>query len=327
MTKKALLAGVMFAAGGILAASLAVYASMSDSDTPRPRNGSWSINNWVPGDSVHLTMEQRTMTSRWSWSDTQALADLKGLTREQMRSTGSTPVAFTLMRDAGTFTFEGTFKLGIGKGTFGFAPDAAYAAKLTALGYDPVTPDTQWEMALRDVSIAFAEEVRGAGLKGVVTSKDLVRFIDHGVRLEFLREIASAGFTGLSGENVIRLRDHGVDGAYLRGLKASGYPEFSADDLVQMRDHGVEPAYVGALKQSGYPILAADDLVRLHDHGVPSKLAAGAVTAGYGNVSVEELIRLHEHGIDSGYMAKVASAGFGQLSVEQIVKLHDHGVD
>jgi hypothetical protein len=316
----------LHARAAVIGAAIVVACVAAGASETQPRNGTWKINNWIPGDSVHLTLKQRTLTSRWEYSENQPLADLKGLTKAQLRS-ASADVKFTMARDAGSFVFEGSVNLGIGSGTFSFVPDATFASKLAALGYDAITPETQFAMALRGMTIAFAEGVRGAGLSGDITSNDLVRFVDHGVDLQMLREIAAAGYTGLSGDDVVSFRDHGVNGAYLRGLKSSGYPQFFAADIVRMHDHGVDPAYVTGLKDSGYTTLEADDIIRLRDHGVDNRFVSGVVRAGYGHISVEELIRLRDHGVDSEYMQRIQSAGFGTLTVEQIVKLRDHGVD
>src|SRR4029450_1247602 len=97
--------------------------------------GAWSLNNWIPGSSVHLTMKHASGSSRWVWSTDHPVSDLRGLTREQLRSASAT-VKFTMERDAGTFEFEGSMMLGLGSGDFRFRPDPTFTDKLVALGYE-----------------------------------------------------------------------------------------------------------------------------------------------------------------------------------------------
>ena len=65
---------------------------------------------------------------------TMDIADFTGLTAAQVVSATSTPVSFSLRREAGTVTLEGTFRNGAGGGDFAFAPNPAYVAALRDLG-------------------------------------------------------------------------------------------------------------------------------------------------------------------------------------------------
>jgi hypothetical protein len=257
----AIVSALLFA--GIGLSATAVVAA----DEKPARMGTWRLNNWTPADGVQLTLSYRKGTSRWEWGSGQSLADLHGLTSDQLHATHAA-VAFTLTRDAGTFTFEGTVLLGIGRGGYQFVPDPTYSAKLSALGYGPVGDDaiTIMLMAVRDVSLDYAAEVKYS-LKDVQLS-DLARLQDHGVSLDFIRAVTLAGYANLTAEEVVRFRDHGIDEAFLRGLKTSGAPDLSADEIIKLHDHGVRPDYVARIHSAGYGDLTVDQIIKLHDHGV-----------------------------------------------------------
>ena len=68
---------------------------------------------------------------------------------------------------------------------------------------------------------------------------ELVRARDHGVTVEFVREMAALGYTNLTLDNLIRIRDHGVTPDYAKALKALGYDRLAVEDLVMLRDHGL----------------------------------------------------------------------------------------
>jgi len=231
-----------------------------------PLKGTWNLNNWVPGDSVHLKLRYSKASTRWEWGNDQPLADLQSLTAEQLHSPHSS-VAFTLRRDAGTFSFEGSLTLGLGGGKYEFTPDPTYATKLGVLGYETIGEDELLGMALRDVSLAFASELKFSGLKDVKVS-DLLRLKDHGVDLTFIRALATIGATNLTADDVVRFKDHGIDGEFVRALKSAGVPVLSADDIIKLHDHGVKPEYVARIQSAGYPDLTVDQIIKLHDHGV-----------------------------------------------------------
>ena len=141
-----------------------------------------SINNWTPGDSLHADDEVSREGTRWEWGSSQPIADLHGLTLEQLHA-ARTPVTFTLERDAGTFAFEGTVTLGVGSGDYRFVADPTFKAKLGALGYDVASEDdvSIMMMAVRDISSRLrwaGSEAVGIARRGRPRSSCV--FADHG---------------------------------------------------------------------------------------------------------------------------------------------------
>ena len=205
-----------------------------------PAEGTWTLNNWAAHDSVRMTLSYRKGSTRWTWGSSQELADLKGLSSEQLHAM-STPATFALERDPGVFFFKGTLVFGVGRGEYTFASNPSFAARLAALGYGPVdTEDASLMiMAVHDVTIEYAAEVKRLGLKGLAVS-DLVRFLDHGVDIAFIRDLVGAGYPGLTGDDVVRLRDHGIDGRYVARIQSSGFKDVTVDQIVKLHDHGVD---------------------------------------------------------------------------------------
>ena len=70
---------------------------------------------------------------------------LEGLTASQLTGAGG-PVQFNVRRDAGTFTFEGVIRNGVGAGTFSFTADPAFPAEMAKRGFARPTPEnsTSW---------------------------------------------------------------------------------------------------------------------------------------------------------------------------------------
>ena len=288
MRRRTLLIAVAFLGAGLsLAAGLAGVVAAT--------KGEWTISNWTLGEGMSLSLTQRTPTSRSQWTSTRSLVELDGLTREQLHAVRA-PVAFRLRGDAGTFVLEGTLTLGIGRGTFRFEPNPGFVTQLAALGYEPPGEGDLFGLAIREISLDYAAEVKR--LDPGTALRDLVRFRDHGIEMDEIRDVLAAGYAGVS-----------------------------ARDVVDLHDHGVPPSFVRALKQFGYPSFDADDVISLHDHGVDERYLEGLAASGMGALDPGGVIRLHDHGVESRYIARIRDAGFANLTVDQIVQLHDHGVD
>lgn len=295
--KKKILISMAVVLGGLLLGAGLGLATLAAGRTP-PQKGTWSLNNWTAGDeSISLELKRRAATSSWVWGSSQPIADLHGLTRDQLHAAHA-KVSFTMDRDAGTLTFDGTVTLGIGRGEFGFAPDPTYLAKLVALGYEDAADADLFGLAMRNVSLAYAEEVKLSGLRKV-TLEDVTRFLDHGIELGTIRELAAIDYAQqMTGDDLVRLQDHGVEAEFVRALKAAGYTDMGASDIVKLHDHGVDGPFLAGLSETAFKNLSADELNRLHDHGVDPEYVARVQASGYDSLTVDQIIRLHEHGID-----------------------------
>src|SRR5687768_11113288 len=145
-------------------------------------------------------------------------------------------VRFAVRRDAGALEFTGSFSGGQGTGTFGFFPNAAFAASLKQSG-------------------------RTAG------PEDMLRLAIHDVSRTFIEGLEARGYRNLDIDELVRMRIHGVDPQYVDGMQQAGYAKLSADELVRTRIHGATPAYVQELRNVGYTGLSIEDLVKTRIHG------------------------------------------------------------
>lgn len=98
---------------------------------------------------------------------------LEGLTAAHLAGEGG-PIQFRLRRDAGTFTFEGVLRRGVGAGTFSFTPDPGFPAELQKRGFARPSAREQYQMARHDVGYAFVDELNNQGYAKPQTS-ELVR--------------------------------------------------------------------------------------------------------------------------------------------------------
>jgi hypothetical protein len=68
--------------------------------------------------------------------------------------------------------------------------------------------------------------------------ESLIRFRDHGVGPEYLRELNGVGYTGLGLDEVVALRDHGVSADEIRRANARAGTRLTVDRLKALASRG-----------------------------------------------------------------------------------------
>jgi hypothetical protein len=124
---------------------------------------------------------------------------------------------FQLIREAGTFHFDGSFANGEGAGHFQFEPSQAYARSMAALGYPKLSPDEHYQLALFDISSSRVKELGALGYKNIPL-KQLLEVGIFQVTPEFIREIRAMGYPNVTLEELVKLRIHGISPEYMRAL-------------------------------------------------------------------------------------------------------------
>ena len=172
---------------------------------------------------------------------------------------------------------------------------------------------------------------------------------------DYIDELAAAGYTNLSIDELIRLRAVGVTGEYVRELSAAGLghppidvlvrlralgvtPEFAgdmrrlfggaldADQISRLRATGVSADYVESMRSHFGSGFGADDAVRMHATGVTPSYVAEMASAGYPNLTLDQVEHLRVMGIDAAYVRLAAAHGFKNLPVEQLLRLKESGL-
>jgi beta-lactamase regulating signal transducer with metallopeptidase domain len=281
--------------------------------------GTWEIRPSGTEGTVHLRLVELNSSS----GTNVPIARLEGLTASQLTGSGG-PVQFRVRRDAGTFTFEGVVRNGVGAGTFSFAPDSNFAGELAKRGFARPTAREQYQMARHDIGYAFLDELNTQGYAKPETS-ELVRAGQHGVDASYLREMGALGYRLGSLQPLIELRDHGVTADYVRALAELGYKGLSHEEVRRARDHGVTAEYVRAMRDAGYGSLPMDALVNARDHGITAEYVRELGDAGYRKLPLEELVRVRDHGITTEYVRDMRQLGYG-LPVNELVRARDHGI-
>ena len=143
---------------------------------------------------------------------------------------------------------------------------------------------------------------------------------------DYIQELADAGYSGLSLDELIQLRSVGVDGTYIRAIEAAGFPHPSTRDLVQLRATGVTPAVIQELR-GRFGVLTLHQVTEMHAVGVTPDYADALARAGYRDLLARDVVELRAVGVNPDYIQSLARAGFSGLSANQLVQLRALEID
>jgi hypothetical protein len=88
---------------------------------------------------------------------------------------------------------------------------------------------------------------------------------------DYIRELASAGYSNLGPDELIEAKAVGINGDYVRGLAAAGYRNLSIDQLTELRAVGVTGSYIESFRRAGHSGLSLDKLVEMKALGLDPK--------------------------------------------------------
>ncbi len=139
------------------------------------RNGRWTISKSKEPDKIDFSLIEHHRGGDSSSESNWGTASFPGV---DFSKSGLQDVRFTISRDAGKIECEGFLNNEEGAETFHFQPDPNYAREMQALGF-LVDEEKQYDMAVQDVSLEFAREMRDERLTSLDTDK-LIAFRIHG---------------------------------------------------------------------------------------------------------------------------------------------------
>jgi hypothetical protein len=154
------------------------------------------------------------------------IADFAGLTSSQIESGTQVPVQFRLAREAGTISFEGTFKRGDGAGQFSFDPNPSYVATLRSLGVDfemrrhrgKSEEESLFSLTLLDVSTSYIRSMLAEGYRETLDTFVEMRLFN--VTPDFIHQLKDAGYSNVPAKKLVALKIHGIDIEYIRRMNA-----------------------------------------------------------------------------------------------------------
>jgi len=285
------------------------------------RKGDWTVSKSDEPGKVEFSMIEHHHGGMSNHQSDWPASSFQGV---DFSKAGRQDVHFTITRDAGKIECEGFLKDGEGAGIFHFNPDANYPREMASLGF-PVDDEKQFAMAVQDVSIDFARQMKSENLSGLDTDK-LIAFRIFGVDKAFIESLRAEGLKISEADKLVAFRIHGVSALMVRSLRQAGYQP-DEDTLIAMRIHGATPEWMAQLKQRGYDHIELQKLIAFRIHGVSPEFIQKLQGLGYSHPDPDELINMRIHNVTPEYIADMRSRGMKDLSIDKLVNMRIHGID
>jgi len=285
------------------------------------RSGNWTLGKSDEPGKVEFSLIEHhhggTSTHESDWS-TSLFAGV------DFSKPGRQDVHFTISRDAGKIDCEGFLNDGEGAGIFHFQPDPNYAREMQAIGF-PVDDEKQYSMAVQDVSLEFARQMKNEHLDDLDTDK-LIAFRIFNVNAAFIEELRAAGLKISDSDKLVAFRIHGVTPQMIRTLHQAGYSP-DEDTLIAMRIHGATPEWIAELKKRGYDHVDLEQLIAFRIHGVSPEFIEKLQGLGYKHPDPDQLVTMRIHNVTPEYISNMRTHGMQNLTIDQLVNMRIHGID
>jgi hypothetical protein len=285
------------------------------------RNGNWTIGKSDDPGKVAFSLIERHRDGNSSHESDWPMSAFPGV---DFSRPGRQDAHFTIMRDAGKIDCEGFLNNGEGADIFHFQPDPNYAGEMHKLGFS-VDEERQYGMAVHDVSLEFAGQMKNERLSDLDTDK-LIAFRIFRVDSAFIEDLRAAGLKVSDSDKLVAFRIHGVTPQMIRSLHQAGYSP-DEDTLIAMRIHGATPEWMEELKKRGYDHVDLEQLIAFRIHGVSPEFIDKLQGLGYKHPDPDQLVAMRIHRVTPEYISDLRSRGMRDLSIDQLVNMRIHGID
>lgn len=285
------------------------------------RKGDWTLSHSDEPGKVEFSLIEHHGHGTSSHSSDWPASAFQGV---DFAKPGRQDVHFTITRDAGKLDCEGFLDNGEGAGLFHFSPNADFSREMKDLGF-PMDDDKQYAMAVQDVSLEFAKQMKGEHLENLDAGK-LIAFRIFRIDSAFIDAIRAEGLKITDADKLVAFRIHGVTPQMIRSLHQMGYSP-DEDTLVAMRIHGATPEWIEQLKQRGYDHVDLEKLIAFRIHGVSPEFIQKLQGLGYSHPDPDQLIAMRIHNVTPEYISEMKDRGIHDISIDQLVSMRIHGID
>ena len=163
--------------------------------------------------------------------------------------------------DAGVLQCSGTVHEGVLAGRYEFTPNAAFAQKMSSMGFDEITANKQEGMLMLDVTTAWVQQMKDAGVTDLSTGKLMGLRALH-VDVDYVHAMAAAGFPELRASKLTEMKAVGVTPEKAKEAKAMGFQP-SEQDLIQMSIFKIDRPFVERMRARGLTNLSLQKLIQI----------------------------------------------------------------
>ena len=261
----------------------------------------------APSDVIHFTLEpergdndhiQATFRDEKgdrdrdhnSWSTGFTPSELVGLDFSGFRGSGSRPLRFAVIREAGRLDCAGNGGQSHAFGNCSFTADPGFTQLLVDRGIGRPTSDQSFGLMAVDARSELIDAVAAAHYP-TPTIDDLMGLSALGVNGRYIAELAQAGYHPNAIHTLIEFKALGISPEWIGGFARAGYANMPPDDLVQLKALDLTPDFISGFDQIGYRHLPVDTLVQLKALGITPQFVRAKAAADH-QLSVDELVQL-----------------------------------
>jgi hypothetical protein len=230
-----------------------------------------------------------------NWSTDFHSSDLVGLDVPSFRRSGSAPLHFAVVREAGGLDCTGSGGNNYATGNCTFTQDSAFAQLLASRGIGRPTGDQ-----------AFALMAVNAK-RGTIDA------------------VAAAHYPTPTMDNLIALSALGVDGRYIAEMSRAGYRPQTIQSLIEFKALKITPQWIAGFARVGYANLPGNGLVQLRALDVTPDYIAGFQRIGYRDLSVDKLVELKALNVTPEFVRSVARADEPVPPINELVEMKMFG--
>jgi hypothetical protein len=246
------------------------------------------------GNSVHISFRRADQNRTNSWSSSFRAADLAGLDTTGLRASGTRPIRFAIVREAGRLDCSGTGGNALAKGNCSLTPDARFNAFLAANGVAQPSRDQSFGLIAVNAKRELVTSLKSANYPSP-TINDLMSLTAVGVTNAYISELAREGYRPKSLHSLLQFRALNITPAYIARFNRMGYGDIPPGDLIQLKALDITPEYIAGFERIGYGRLPVSTLVQLKALDVTPEFVR-AVQQGDAPPSPERLVTLRALG-------------------------------
>ena len=206
--------------------------------------------------------QERNGEQHDNWSTGFTPSDLIGLEVSSFHGSGSRPLHFSVIREAGRLDCSGNGGNSYASGNCSFAENPGFAQLLVSRGIGRPTPEQQFGLMAVNVRRSLIDAIAAARYP-TPTINDLMALSALGADGPYISEMAGAGYRPDSLRKLIEFKAMGITPQWIGGFVRVGYANVPGDGLVQMKALGITPEFIQGYQRIGYRDLPVDTLVQL----------------------------------------------------------------
>jgi hypothetical protein len=242
-----LIAGLAAAGHAETLAGLCMISGTHDKDTAQVMFRSSDCSE--DGKDCSMSHDSGMAWSRWT-----------GVSPEALKQEGA-QLTGRMSGDAGEIQCSGTVHDALLAGRYTFTPNPAFLQKMSAMGFDEITPRKQLGFLMLDISTAWVQQMKDDGVTELTTGKLMglrALHVDH----DYVRGMAAAGYPELRAGKLTEMKAVGVTPEKAQEAKALGFQP-TEQELIQMSIFKIDRAFVERMRAKGLTDLTLAKLIKV----------------------------------------------------------------